>query len=697
MFITAVSLVAAAAAADATTPPVEPIERIQVQGQFRAIQVHQAATSVSVLQADTMSARHGTHLEDVFNVMPNVNFASGSSRARFMQIRGIGERSQFVDPINPSVGIVIDGINYSGLGQAAGLFDISQVEVYRGPQSGRFGADGMAGMLVLESTQPRNEFSGFWQLGAANYNAVEGGFAVGGQLGALGRGRVSVYQQRDDGFMENSYLQRDDTQQRSERNAKFNLWTDVADDWQIRTTLHHYHQDNGYDAFSLDNTRLTYSDAPGEDDASIQAGRIAGHYFGAPNYKLELSYSWLQSDTLYSYDEDWSYQGIAPGWEYSSIDAYWRDRTDHTLEARLVSTVPMSWFGLPTDWVIGWYSQQRDETLQREFFDWDIDSEALFASEYQSSNHALYGELNHYFSSQWQLTTGLRVEKYNNDYADNNAVQEQPEDTMLGGRVSLSYQPNADQLWYGTWSRGYKAGGVNGAALGQVGDNPELAPFLRARANFAPEYLSGIELGYKYVSADDALALTVALFHQRREQVQLKSWINRAQTFIGFIENADGGTTQGLEFESRWQLNDTINWFANIGLLDSEIRGFVTEDGVDMTGRDQAQAPNYQVNTGVNWELNDSLSANVQVDSKDSFYFSDSHNSKSDPITLLHANIVWQIDQWTVTFWGRNLTDKDYATRGFYFGNDPRIEYAPRTYVQWGEPRRIGVTFNYAM
>src|SRR5690606_5752497 len=173
-------------------------------------------------------------MEEVLNRIPNLNFSSGSSRARFIQIRGVGERSQFVDPINPSVGILVDGINYSGLGQAAQLFDISQVEVYRGPQSGRFGADGMAGMLVLESTTARDKFDGFWQLGAANYGAVEGGFAAGGELGALGRARLSVYQQADDGFTENTYLQRDDTQSRSERIARFNLWTDIADHWQLR-------------------------------------------------------------------------------------------------------------------------------------------------------------------------------------------------------------------------------------------------------------------------------------------------------------------------------------------------------------------------------------------------------------------------------------------------------------------------------
>jgi hypothetical protein len=40
----------------------------------------------------------------------------------------------------------------------------------------------------------------------------------------------------------------------------------------------------------------------------------------------------------------------------------------------------------------------------------------------------------------------------------------------------------------------------------------------------------------------------------------------------------------------------------------------------------------------------------------------------------------------------RNLTDEDYAIRGYFFGNDPTIGYAPRLYTQLGWPRRVGLS-----
>ena len=48
-----------------------------------------------------------------------------------------------------------------------------------------------------------------------------------------------------------------------------------------------------------------------------------------------------------------------------------------------------------------------------------------------------------------------------------------------------------------------------------------------------------------------------------------------------------------------------------------------------------------------------------------------------------------------MTLWGKNLFDKDYATRGFFFGNDPSIGYADRNYTQKGDPRVVGLSVSY--
>ena len=91
-----------------------------------------------------------------------------------------------------------------------------------------------------------------------------------------------------------------------------------------------------------------------------------------------------------------------------------------------------------------------------------------------------------------------------------------------------------------------------------------------------------------------------------------------------------------------------------------------------------------------------SWSLSVSLDTKDDFYFSDSHNVQSDSYELLNMNLSYSSERWRLSFWGRNLTNQDYAVRGFFFGafgNDPRKGYAPEPYLQFGEPRVIGVSY----
>ena len=67
-------------------------------------------------------------------LVPNLNWSAGTSRPRFFQIRGVGELSQWQGAPNPSVGFLIDDIDFSGIGMPATLLDVDHIEVLRGPQ-----------------------------------------------------------------------------------------------------------------------------------------------------------------------------------------------------------------------------------------------------------------------------------------------------------------------------------------------------------------------------------------------------------------------------------------------------------------------------------------------------------------------------------------------------------------------------------
>lgn len=674
------------AADNSTKTDQQAIEVITINGDFRSTSLQKTASSLSVIASDEIDARNAQNLEEIIARTPNVNFSSGTQRARYYQIRGIGERSQFKEPINPSVGLVIDGIDFSGIGSIASTFDVEQVEVYRGPQGTRFGANAMAGMINITSAAPTDNFEGNVRLSAGNYDSYSAGLVLSGPATEKVNYRLAVEQYNSDGFIENDFLNRDDTNNRDELTLRGKLAIAASKDLAIDITAFVADFDNGYDAFSLDNSRHTLSDRPGFDRQETKALATKFTYQGFNNFTIESIVSYADSALDYGYDEDWAYVGIRPDWEYSSTDHYFRDKSSATFELRAVSAPSGEIFNGSTAWVTGLYYKQEDEDLLRQYTYLSGD----YNSTFDTDNIAAFVQFDSQLSEKLSLTTGLRVERRNSDYSDSEQINFDPSDTMVGGKLVLSYQMDDSNLFYGSVNRGYKAGGAN--------TDGSLPSNLR---EFSPEYLWNYELGYKVSLLDNQAYVRSAVFYMDRDDMQVRtSYLEErddgSTDFVSYLGNAATGTNFGLELEAGWQATTELEIYGSVGLLDTEYDGFIDADGNDKSGDEQAHAPSYQFNVGVNYQLSDNLLVNISVDGKDEFFFSDSHQEKSESIEVVNMSVSYSEDDWQVKLWARNLFDEEYATRGFYFGNDPRDEYTAKAYYQLAEPAVFGATFDYS-
>src|SRR5689334_4350726 len=130
------------------------LEEVIVTATLREQALLDTPVSITVLNDRTLQDAGRQHFEDVLAAVPNLNWAGGTSRPRFFQIRGIGEREQYEGAPNPSVGFLIDDIDFSGLGMPATLFDVQQIEVLRGPQGTRYGANALAGLISVRGKDP---------------------------------------------------------------------------------------------------------------------------------------------------------------------------------------------------------------------------------------------------------------------------------------------------------------------------------------------------------------------------------------------------------------------------------------------------------------------------------------------------------------------------------------------------------------
>ncbi len=674
-----------ASAAMAAEPTFE-LEEIIVTGEFRPEALSQLPASISVVDARAMRARSAQHLEDIAALVPNVNITSGASRARYYQIRGIGERGQFEEPLNSSVGLLVDGVDFSGFGGVATLFDVSQVEVFRGPQGTRYGANALAGLINVQTSAPSETFESRLRMEGANYGTYSVGGAVSGPLGERVAGRLTAHYYGSDGFTDNDFTNDDDVNERDELTLRGKLRFDLSESTVLNVMAGRIDVDNGYDAFSLDNERDTLSDEPGRDEHESTFGSVGLSWTGSERFSVEGLVTYADSDIVYGYDEDWVFVGFDPD-EYSSTDRYDRERQTGTFELKVLSGPEGRIFGDRTDWVIGAYGLTSDVDLTRTYTFLAED----FSSDFEIDRYAVFGELETSLTERLTLITGMRYERHEADYSDSNAVSFSPDDDLFGARVSLDYQLSGEMLVYVSAAKGYKAGGFN-----QLGT---LDPDLR---EFDPEDLYNLELGLKGSWQDDRLVARISGFYMWRDDMQVESSVTRprpdgSSEFVQFVGNASEGTNYGLEAELSWEVIAGLELFANAGLLFTSYDDYINAEGDDLDGRDQAQAPNYQFFAGADYQLGNGFFLRAEVEGKDDYYFSDNHDEQSDSYELLNLSAGYEGEQWTVTAWGRNVTDEDYFVRGFFFGNDPRDGYTSRLFTQLGEPRRYGVTVEWQL
>jgi outer membrane receptor protein involved in Fe transport len=662
------------------------LEEVIVTGEFRPVDVDSLPASVSVIGHREMRLRAAQHLEDLTGIVPNLNAASGASRARFYQIRGIGERGQFEEPLNSSVGLLIDGMDFSGVGGVATLYDVSQVEVFRGPQGTRYGANALAGLINVQTNGPTDALDSNLKLEAGNYGTYAFSGAVSGPLSETISARLAGNYYRSDGFSDNDFTNDDDSNERDELMVRGKVSWQVSDVTELTGMLGRIDIDNGYDAFSLDNRRDTVSDQPGHDRHDATFGSLGLNWSGSDRFRINALATYADSDISYGYDEDWVFVGFDP-FEYSSFDNYDRGRQTATLEASVASEAGGRLFGDTTDWVIGIYALNSDVDLTRTY----TFLTEQFTSDYEVDRYALFGQTETALSERLNLTLGLRYENHSSDYSDSNSLEFNPDDDLWGARASLDYFINNSTMIYAGASKGYKAGGFN--TLGT------LDPDLR---EFDPEDLYNLEIGIKGAWFDERLSGRFSGFYMWRDDMQVESSVVRSRPdgsseFIQFVGNASDGTNSGFEAEVEYLPINGLKLFANLGLLFTEYDGYVNSAGEDLDGRDQAQAPQYQFFAGADYQFPNGLFLRVEVEGKDDYYFSDNHDERSDAYELVNLAAGIQRASWTVTAWGRNVTDEDYYVRGFFFGNDPRDLYEAKLYTQLGEPARYGVRVEWQL
>jgi iron complex outermembrane recepter protein len=694
---------AAAAPSKAAEESSDPLVEIVVTATLRSIPLQEMPGSVTVLSGSTLHDAGQEHFEDVLPLVPNLNWAGDTSRPRYFQIRGIGELQQYQGAPNPSVAFLIDDIDFSGLGSVATLFDVDHIEVLHGPQSTAYGANALAGLIYMKSAEPSETFGGRAEFDVGDYNERSYGAVLTGPLNSLDSAfRLAVERYSSDGFYRNEYLGRSNTDARDELTVRGKWRYQPSDQWRVDLTLLRAQINNGYDAFTIDNSRITASDHPGVDgqDSTGLAARTT--YSGLAPVTLTSIATYADSTVNYGFDGDWGNPKLWAPYTFDFTEYQNRHRSTRSLEFRLGDAASDAGTASSVVWLFGVYAFELRESLTDTSAGLYIDpfdatqnahSLSVISSAYTSRNGALYAQLDGDASSSVRWSLGLRGERHTSSYNDNTtnldapttANNFNPAENLWGGHASLDAQVAAGQHLYALIARGYKAGGFN------------LSPGLPAnQLLFGPESDLNLELGHKAQIDDGRLRIDTSLFYMIRHSEQLLTGEqldpSNPNTFIFYTGNALSGYNYGLESTLEWAAARKLEFGASLGLLQTQYHGFV-QNGVELPDRALPHAPHWQAALNATWRDARGPFGRLDVTGMGAFFYDLPPNwTRSSAYGLVNAKLGWGNERWEAYLWGRNLLDKNYTVRGFYFGDEPP-DFPNKLYTQLGEPRNWGVHF----
>ena len=739
-------------AADAAADDVAAEEEgtIYVTARRREERLIDVPLSVTALSGDDLVKQGVQDIVAVAQQVPNITLevSRGTNTTLTAFIRGVGQQ----DPVagfEAGVGLYVDDV-YLNRPQAAVLdvYDVERIEVLRGPQGTLYGRNTIGGAIKYvtadlpdeTSVKIRGTYGSYDQadLIVTASTPISDSLKIGASGARLSRG----------GFGQNLTL------------GTENYNKDV---WAARGTLEFesgivkarlsgdYVKDESEARQGHRFIRSLLTGAPVLDDVfDTRAGlnivdQEVEAYGGALNVAIELSDT-LTFKSITGYREDKSTTPI----DFDSLPAADLDVPAIYENDQFSQELQLLYEGDNLSGVLGFYYLDANA-----FTAFDV---ALFTTvnglaaqtlgDVNTKTWSVFGDFTYDLSDTISVSVGGR---YTNDKRNSVVLRR----TFLGGfsdlfggtgvavattsnfngsatfkdfnpRASISWQPNADNNVYFTYSQGFKGGGFDPRgqttacrnARGGACTADEVFDFMA----FDPETVDSFELGWKASLLDNRLNISIAGFVAQYKDVQIPGSVGFDangdgvnESFIGITSNAADADVNGIEFEGNALVGKdfagdgsrfSVNW--SLGVLDAKFNTFI-----DAFGRDVADQRVFQNTPDITAHMGFNMGLPVGGGMMDFIGLASLRSDASqfevpnpfldqDGFVLVDASIVYTTDdgRYSIGLHGKNLFDKEYIVAGYNFvaggvNGAPFVSTLGREGTLtgfYGDPRRVFVT-----
>jgi iron complex outermembrane receptor protein len=705
------------------------LEEIIVTAQKRDENIQNVPIAITAINGTSLERAGIGSTQQLPLAVPALSFAQDAGFA-VTYLRGIG--TNITGPgVENSVATFIDGVYVSS--QSGTIFDLlgtQRIEVLEGPQGTLYGRNATGGAINIYTLTPEQQFDAGLTTSYGNYNTTrESGHISGGVTDTLAVGLYFGVSNQDIYY---KYVPAPPVDQPLHDTAwgvrGKAVWT-PTDSFKLTASIERTHELNGdLAAIGVQPNALSYAlGAPKIIDPKdwVASNAIAGYSLTATTTGIlreegDLGFANLVGITGYRKLESAGQEEL--------------DGTDLPGELQVTSVIPdrqisqelqlISPTGSYIKWQAGLYFFY-DRTGYEPLI---VASKLLIVpgtsvaqttvADETTTSYAGYAQADiplEFLVQNLSLTLGGRVTKdtktllaSSSDLATASGVclacgafpAESKSWTRFTPKATLTYKWDSSMV-YATYAQGFKSGLFNASAPGAPG-TPGTAPV-------APEVLTDYEVGAKSDLFNEHLRLNVASYFYQYKDVQVQS-LTPNGGISAIVQNAAAAQAFGVEFSSSFVVTDQLRLNSSAAWENSKYTNFpgapffslgtgpgganVELSTVSGSGHPLVNAPDFVITLGPDYKI--PLSSGASVEANATLYHNSGYQLSAtgqlpqSAYSLVNAFVAYTFPDkhWTATFWGNNLTDKQYYAYGAVdvYG----------TYVHNNRPRMYGGTVSYA-
>jgi iron complex outermembrane receptor protein len=631
--------------------------------------------TVTVVPGEVIDAIGIGGVRDLGAVAPSfVVSPAGDRKSSFLGVRGLSNATLG----ETSVGVYVDGIPYTDIrGALLDLYDVDRIELFRGPQTTRFGRNAESGAIDVRTVAPGNlpRARGTVRLGDFDEQVYQASLS-----GPLVPDRVFVglagLKSSRDGFIRNTFLH-DDLDDRDVAGGRGQVVILPFPGLKLALFGEGAHADDGGQALvALDapDPFEVARDVPGASKLDTTVGALRLRYETEDVVVTALTAR--RSFDSFDNTDDLDFSPAPIGVVHDD-----HRFTDWTQEVRIGSRRPDARWR----WQLGGFFEDKttEPSFAAQVFAETPPLRERYDARYDARTWAGFGDATFAVVPGLDLTAGLRVEYYRVEMRRDHVagpIGQRPAPivpTIRTRQDAVTWLPHVRLGWW-SWprvrlhagaARGYRPGGFSFLI-----DDP-------VAARFQPSVGWTYEVGAVVPWLENRLVTGLTLYWARVRDYQNAERVGLA----GFtVRNAARVTTRGVEGEVTANLLPGLDVDLHGGVIDAQYDRFCV-GGDCFDGNTVALAPDYEFGLAILYRHPSGLVAEVGCRGLGAYPFLKDNARGQTPYQLVSARLGWEWRYFGIYAYGRNLADATY----FPFAIAPT---GPPGYLTTpGDPRTVGV------